>query len=686
MKTNHWIWAGYGLLFATLLLWQLRILSYVSAQDPSQIYIPMALDLVETDWSIDTFRTISQRISPGWPLILSGCLKLFGRYSPYWINLFFCFGFFWMLGTLLRPSLDTHRDVFVILFGVLLLCLGGTQLNPHFLLYAFRDLPTMFFLLAALCLLAKGKGWRAFFAAGLCWGVGIGLKEIALAALPVFIWYGTRYRRSSMGWFFLPLLIALLAGLVLNPAGVDSIQARRVIGSLGDSIGQKGLAVVDMLLTFSRTIFFVGWLLVVPGCLLARRKPEFMALLGIGLCVGLMYTAGVPRYPSHDRYFLSVFLWFLPLFGLGLVGLLKKTKSAWHMREGVIGFCALVLVYQSFHAGAWDTPVPRSEIVALRKSIKPHVPKDAWIVINPAYRMAAGAVDCFTRTKRADRYAFQAQVEAGEPVFFIDSADEGALHPNSRAQWGLKPREMALADYDLEHLVDFELAARTYRLYAIRKRTQTTRDIVIDRPGKFGRLFWLDLRNSSPATLVWEGRGSYTLDRKLSCLLMPDDLASYPVRWTLESETPLPRRVRHRAESHEKKSFWSLETRYRSRSSLEWFEPPFIRPSPRLIQGVVCRTGGVFRVPIPLNVPVLSVQVDLAWKRIGPLGLQIWLNDQLLHEDAADGPRDSWTHLELKGPFTREPRLRFVLTDIANERDVLYLRRLKLKYQFDDGN
>lgn len=686
MKTNHWIWAGYALLFAILLLWQLRIFSYVSAQDPSQIYIPMALDLVETDWSIDTFRTISQRISPGWPLILSGCIKLFGRYSPYWINLFFCFGFFCMLGALLRRSLESHRDVFVILFVVLLLCLGGTQLNPHYLLYAFRDLPTMFFLLAALYLLAMGKGWGSFLAAGLCWVVGIGLKEIALAALPVFIWYGTRYRRSAMGWFFLPLLIALLAWLILSPGGVGSTQARRVIASLGDFVGQKGLAVVHMLLTFSRTIFYVGWLLVVYGFLVARRKPAFMALLGIGLCTGLMYTAGVPRYPIHDRYLLSVFVWCVPLLGLGLVNLLKKARPSWHMREGVIGLCGLVLVYQSFRAGAWDTPVPRSEIVALRKSIKPHVPKDAWIVINPAYRMAAGAVDCFTRTQRADRYAFQPQVEAGEPVFFIDSPDEGALHPNSRAQWGLKPREMVLADYDLEHLVDFELAAQTYRLYAIRKRTQTTREIVIDRPGKFGRLFWLDLRNSSPATLAWEGRGSYTLDRKLSCLLMPDDPESYPVRWTLESEIPLPKWVTHRTESHETKSFWSLEKRYRSRSSLEWFEPPFILSSPRLIQGVACRTGGVFRVPMPLNARVLSVHVDLGWKWDGPLGLQVWFNDQLIHEDAADGRRDPWTQLELKGPFTREPRLRFVLTNLANERDLLYLRRLKLKYQFDHGN
>ncbi|MFT5495326.1 MAG: hypothetical protein ACI9TH_000717 [Kiritimatiellia bacterium] len=690
LSANRRDWAAYGLLFGVLTLWQVQILTYVSAQDSSQIYIPMAWDLIDADWSLDSIKTVSERISPGWPILLSGVIKVFGRYAPYWVNLVFCFGFFVLLSQLLYRSLGSWLDTFVIVLLSLLLLLTGTALNPHYLLYAFRDLPTMFFILAAWYLMTISRWKGSMLFAGACWVLAMALKEVAVGALPAFAWYGFRFRRKQLFGFFLPLLAVGLLGVCFSQsAGLAFTQPRRVIASLLASPMEKVQALAHLLLSLTRYLLVLGWVCFLPGCRAALRKPALAGLLGIGLGIGALYVAGVPRYALHDRYILSVLMWMLPFVGLGLLQLLKPLSlkhPSWRCRELLLIVCGMLLVGLSFLTISWDTHVSRVEIRTFRNVIKQHIPKDGWVVISPAYRMASGALDGFTRTRRADPYGFQPQMDAGEAVFMIDSRDEGALHPNSKAQWALSPRESVLAEYDLQQLAEVDLAGYVYRLKRIRPRTQTRREIVFQPPRRVQPLLWLDLRNTAPATLTWEGVGEYHLERKLQCLIMPEAMDAYPIRWTLESEKGLPERVVHRKEPLDSKSVWSLEQRFRSLSGLAWFEPPFIHLAPAFYYGVACHTGGLFRVPLPLNVEVQSVQVDFSWKWKTPMQLEIWRDDERLYRGSANEDGVEGTQLEIKGPFAQEPELRFVLTDVANPRDLLYLSELKLRYVVDHGN
>ena len=138
---------GAALVAALLLAIHLRILTYVTGQDPFT-YTRLAQNLLATQFSLGELLRMSRFIVPGYPILLAGVLFVAGPFAVAWFNLVLLVLFFLLLARLLRRWGFPAWAPLIVAWTALWLAVPGGSLNPHFLFYAFRG-PAQFLLILA---------------------------------------------------------------------------------------------------------------------------------------------------------------------------------------------------------------------------------------------------------------------------------------------------------------------------------------------------------------------------------------------------------------------------------------------------------------------------------------------------------------------------------------------------------
>ncbi|MBU1909601.1 MAG: hypothetical protein KJ726_06120 [Verrucomicrobia bacterium] len=172
---------------AAVVLWfHLRILTYVTAQDPF-LYIRLARKLVAASFSPAEIVGVFAWMMPGYPLLLAAAIRLAGPFAPYWVNLPFTIGLFMLIALLARRLYADGLPLVAMTLYAVWIILGGHGLNPHFLLYPFRESPMLFFCLLGflLILVAREKGRvTGYVLAGLSFLLAGAIREPALFCVP----------------------------------------------------------------------------------------------------------------------------------------------------------------------------------------------------------------------------------------------------------------------------------------------------------------------------------------------------------------------------------------------------------------------------------------------------------------------------------------------------------------------
>ena len=126
-----------------------RIYNHLMTSDPAA-YIKLARIFVQPpgDW-VATLRA-ADFVIPGYPLMLSLAMRIFGDFAPYYLNLFLSCYVLWAYGLLVSRISGREGLGALTVACFLWFMFFGQAENPHFMLYPFRSSPMWCFVLTGL--------------------------------------------------------------------------------------------------------------------------------------------------------------------------------------------------------------------------------------------------------------------------------------------------------------------------------------------------------------------------------------------------------------------------------------------------------------------------------------------------------------------------------------------------------
>ena len=362
----------------------LRIHTYATGQDP-RTFLMLANGILTGRETVD-----AGFVAPGWPLVLAGVIKLFGLYAAFWTNVPLFVLLVWTVQRLAEELTGSFRRGVVVAAGSAFLLLGGTPINPHFLLWVFRQTPVyLTAALAWLCLVravarqAEGRtgralGWLsgtlAFLAAGVL------VRETGLLMVPPMGLYllavglgwagpaGMARQPARVRWF----LFALCAGLgaVALCAGAWIVwrlrlpvltgQAASLVGFLPYLVQRPPLEwpMMTMLAWIPKEFGWIGAVCLVIGIAEACRFRPYRDFLFVFLLPALAYLAFDGFIKFHLRFLLSTLFFLAPLVLLGAMA-----AGTW--------------IWQAFDRRAARKGWPEAGRERIRSAIRPSV----WVAL-----------------------------------------------------------------------------------------------------------------------------------------------------------------------------------------------------------------------------------------------------------------------------------------------------------------
>lgn len=336
-------------------LWAyLRIHTYATGQDP-RTFLLIAKGMLGGASPVD-----ARLVVPGWPLALAGVTKLFGVHAAFWTNVPLFVLLVWALQALLEEVTGRFGRSALVAAASALLLLGAYALNPHFLLWVFRQTPVYLTgVLGMLCIVralrreAEGRrraalGW--LFGAWAATAAGVLVRETGVLMVPAMAlcllafalgWAGpvlpagtSPRRRWFLFWVFagtgIAGAVAVLLGAWLLGLSLATRQSGYLMQLLPGVVGRSFRAspawtmLVHLPVAFGR----IGTACLAVGVAGAFRRPrrEFLFCF---LLPALAYWAfdGLNN-KFHWRFFLSTLVFLAPLAVTGACSLAEWLWAA----------------------------------------------------------------------------------------------------------------------------------------------------------------------------------------------------------------------------------------------------------------------------------------------------------------------------------------------------------------------
>ena len=456
------------LLVAAGTLWGYwRIHTYATGQDP-RTFLLLAKGHLTGRVTVDPGFVV-----PGWPLVLAGVIKLFGIHAAFWTNVPLFVLLVWALQALLEEMTGSFRRSAAMAAGAVLLVLGGYALNPHFLLWVFRQTPMYLTgVLAWLCLvravgrqsegrLGAAAGWLA--GAGAATVAGVLVRETGVLMLPAMGlyllavalgWAGPALadgRRARARWFLFSM--AAGAGLAVLGAGawivwhgqvsLASGQASYVIEMAPVLLARpfREQPVLVMLSKIPDEFGWLGTLALVVGIREAfrRRNRDFLFVFLLSALAYLVFD-GLIKF--HRRFFLSTLFFLAPLAMLGAVAAgkwllgvaarrLGRTDWLAGRRTWAVAWIALACwgVWTVVHIVPWGPRVTRAEVAQALDMLAPWTGPDRPLLVDGRARYLTDVLEVFTDWPQEQvRGEGLAGYVRNPPLVYVQPADDAAIY------------------------------------------------------------------------------------------------------------------------------------------------------------------------------------------------------------------------------------------------------------------
>ena len=419
----------------------LRIHTYTTGQDPKTFLLIAKAFAAGTGSGANSGLVI-----PGWPLALAAVIKLFGIHAAFWTNVPLFALLVLALQALLEELTGSFRRSAAMAAGSALLLLGGYYLNPHFLLWVFRQTPMYLTgILSWLCLVravrrqSEGRLWAAVAWLGgalAATAAGVLVRETGVLLLPAM---GLYLLATAMGWagpaamagqpararwFLFSLATAGaavvcaggLAALLLRPASASG-QVSYMIHMVPTVLANKpfrDLPVWVMLAKIPGEFGWIGFLALLLGVKESFRRRN-RGFLFVFLLSALAYLVFDGMLKFHRRFFLSTLFFLAPLVTLGAVAAgewLGRTAGRWlhgrgwadervaraggRAKAAVWGALALWFVWVWAHVCPWGPRTSRADVDRALAALSPWVGPDRPLLMDWRSRYLTDLLEVFT--------------------------------------------------------------------------------------------------------------------------------------------------------------------------------------------------------------------------------------------------------------------------------------------------
>lgn len=421
-----------GVAIGTLAVF-LRIHSYSTGQDPRTFL------LIAKSYLGGTASSETGLVIPGWPLVLAAVIRLFGIYAAFWTNVPLFVLLVWTLRALVEETTGRPVRSMAIAAGSALLLLDGYYLNPHYLLWVFRQTPMYLTgMLAMLCMAravrrqAAGRLWAAagwLAGGGVAAAAGILVREtggLMLAPMGLYLlanalgWAGPAAPAGAPArqrWFLLGLLAA--AGVLAGVAGVLAVMlldVRVASGQIGFFIQQLPWVFarpfgatpwMTMLWEIPSAFGRVGFLFLIVGGISAcrRRHRDFLFFFLLPALAYWGFDGTLPKF--HRRFFLSTLTFLAPLalHGACLAAdwvrslaarIPVRIPSPRACRAAVWTAMGVWCAHVAIHAVSWGPRVSRADVEGALAAMAPWVGPDRPLLVDWRSRYVTDILDVFT--------------------------------------------------------------------------------------------------------------------------------------------------------------------------------------------------------------------------------------------------------------------------------------------------
>jgi hypothetical protein len=559
------------------------------------------------------------RVAPGYPLLLAVAIELFGELAPFWVNPI-CLGV--GLGLLARLLIDDGGDGAEAGLATLWTCLvllTGYGLNPHFLLYPFRESPAWGLAMAGLWYTHRSairNQTTGVAVGGLCLLAACAVREpMAVVVIGVAGWL-LNCRGTDPFWRFLvPIGVGGLLGGIFA-----SEQVRYVFARLAGSDASWGEVLATgaafLGLMFDEVhLFGVG--LVLVGLWTGRKRPVlwwFFVVPSV-LLVVLHAWLGI-----HRRYVLMALALVLPVAGVGfarVVALAQQALSAridgWPdrgLQRITFGMVGIGLCVVSLGLDPWGPRVRRTELRTFKEAVASFANPGDRVYSEWACRHLADALGSFTEVRPAGN-PLPIDYTLGLPgtSYFLQPLNEEAFYADEPRVASIRKEHLFRYEADLLPL-DGEVSIAGGR-FAVHRIAPWSAYTVTNRVyGKQDRrlVIWLDLQATAPAAtkrvrILCSSTGKVLLKRDVKegnglmvFALDGSRMARRVVDVEVSSETVLPSRVVCHATFDGQPIVFTLLDR-RLRSIYDWFQPPFVPMITERKHLAQLQAGGTLRLP-----------------------------------------------------------------------------------------
>ena len=414
----------------------LRIHTYTTGQDPRTFLLIAKVFAGETVPEVDP-----RLVVPGWPLLLSVVIRLFGIHAAFWTNVPLFILLAWTIRALAEEVTGRPGRSMLVAAGSALLLLGGYPVNPHFLLWVFRQTPMYLTgMLSFLCLaravrrqaagrLGAAAGWLG--GAGLATAAGVLVRETGVLLLPAMGLYllanalgwagpsADRDKPARYRWFLVGLLAG--AGVAAVAAGLAAVFLFRI--RLASQ--QGGFLVQQLPWIIERPVSASPWtnmlqalpeefgrfgvlcLLAGIGSSLRRRHREFLFLFLLPALAYWGFDGALQRF--HRRFYLSTLTFLAPL---AMHGACTVAEWAWRFAKArlaalrslprrtvwVAGWCAMGVwfLHVLVHVHPWGPKTSRTDVDRALAALAPWVGPDRPLLVDWRSRYLTDLLEVFT--------------------------------------------------------------------------------------------------------------------------------------------------------------------------------------------------------------------------------------------------------------------------------------------------